>query len=81
MWPLIARSTAHSCRLCPDGTENREREGARGAAGEAPAGGEGLRGGSVVTAGGRGSSREAVASPEMLLRGGKIGRASCRERV
>ena len=39
-------------------------------AGEAPAGGEGLQGGSVVTEGGRGSSWVAVASPETFFRGG-----------
>ena len=60
-WPLIWTSTAHGHLLQPDG----EREqGKRGTAGEAPAGGEGLQGGSVVTEGGRGSVWAAVASPE-----------------
>ena len=38
--PLISRSTAHGRHLPPDGAEKRERERARGVAGEAPAGGD-----------------------------------------
>ena len=49
LWPLITRSTAHSRPRPPDGRELGEREGARGVAGEAPAAGEGLRGGSVAS--------------------------------
>ena len=64
---MISRWTGHGHLPQPDGAEYRERERA---AGEAPAGGEGLRGGSVVAEGGRGSSWAAVASPETGYGGG-----------
>ena len=61
LWPLIWNPTAHGHLLQPDGAKSRERE--RGP-GEAPAGGEGLRGGLGVREGSRGYSGVAVASPE-----------------
>ena len=61
LWPLINRSTAHSRLLQPDGAKNKERE--RGP-GEAPAGGEGLRGGLGVREGVLGYSGVVVALPE-----------------
>ena len=65
---------AHGHLPQPDGAEYREREGE---AGEAPAGGEGLRGGLGVREGVLGYSGVAVASPETLLRGGTAWWPSC----